>query len=61
MLVGHPRRYNQCGPKLFAMAVDRIQRPGATRSREASVNKVLVGIGKSLLGKGRTVCLMTSW
>lgn len=48
------------GPKLFAVTVDRIQRPVATRSRTASGNEVLVDIGKSLLGEGRAVCLMTS-
>ena len=46
---------------MFAVAVDGIQKPRATRFKVASVEKVLVGIGKSLLGKGRTVCLLTAW
>lgn len=46
---------------LFAVAVDGIQKPRATRFEAASVDRVLAGIGESLLGKGRTVCLMTVW
>ena len=43
---------------MFAVAIEGTQKPRATRFKAASVDKVLVGI---VLGKGRTVCLMTSW